>query len=868
MLRPSLRHCALSLVGLFFVAGCGDALHGHAHHDDLVAFHAEGDALARLFRVDRDGLGYVLDAIEIEDPHFDRVGFRFDADATPEVDARVSADGGETWSRWVPAEITWSEGSIYNAHADVPHGGSHVQLRLRDLEPEAFTFLAVDSFVFEPDPIADPEDLAELATQAQALAAHTGVDVTRSQWGARATRCSTRHSPYRITVHHTVTPNNDSNMPARVRGIQNYHMDNRGWCDIGYQFLVGQDGKVYQGRMEYLLGTHVGNNNSGNLGVSFIGTFSTVVPSNGMFNAGARILRSIRDYYGITLNRTNVKGHREYNSTACPGQELYNRLGHLIDLANGGGGGGSTGNGTLRGAIFWGTNFDQDINDSSKRISGATVRLNTGATTTTDSNGNYAFSVAAGTYTVTASATGYSTESITRTVTSGDTTWGSIMLTQETSKGEIRGAIYHGDDLQNLANRISGATVRLNTGQTATTDGEGWYRFEIEPGTYTITASASGYSTESISRDVTAGNTSWGSIKLTAQQQTTTGTVRGAVFWGESADDFAANLQDESKRISGATVTFSPGGQTTTTGSDGWYEIDLAPGTYTVTASASGYTTTQRPDPVTVGADATSWGSTMVIKETASGDDSGSGSGDSGSGSGTGDSGSGTGSGNTNPEDPGDTGTEPSPVSGVFGFIHDAFGGDTARIGGALVRIGEAVEVLTDASGAFDVDVDPGTYPIVVQAEGFASYFGAVTVLEETRIRLRIGLEAAGTDVGAVTITFPAHGDIVTEARVLVTGTWDHEAMGIIEVNGVEAMVDADGTFAVEIELMPGENVIEAALRDLEGDIAATTSVVVHLEASARRGFGCSTAGGSSADLALFFGLLGAVFAAGRRRRR
>lgn len=41
------------------------------------------------------------------------------------------------------------------------------------------------------------------------------------------------------------------------------------------------------------------------------------------------------------------------------------------------------------------------------------------------------------------------------------------------------------------------------------------YSFDVAPGQYTVTASKPGYRSATVTRDVTAGNTIWGSIELT-----------------------------------------------------------------------------------------------------------------------------------------------------------------------------------------------------------------------------------------------------------------------------------------------------------------------------------------------------------------
>ena len=54
--------------------------------------------------------------------------------------------------------------------------------------------------------------------------------------------------------------------------IQDFHMDDRGWWDIGYNFLIGQDGRIYEGRGFSVQGAHCSGWNTQTLGsVIFIG---------------------------------------------------------------------------------------------------------------------------------------------------------------------------------------------------------------------------------------------------------------------------------------------------------------------------------------------------------------------------------------------------------------------------------------------------------------------------------------------------------------------------------------------------------------------------------------------------------------------
>ncbi|CAF1567969.1 unnamed protein product, partial [Didymodactylos carnosus] len=60
-------------------------------------------------------------------------------------------------------------------------------------------------------------------------------------------------------IHHTYQPPNcydDESCQKRVQDIQDMHQITNGWDDIGYHFLVGENGKVYEGRGWSRQGAH------------------------------------------------------------------------------------------------------------------------------------------------------------------------------------------------------------------------------------------------------------------------------------------------------------------------------------------------------------------------------------------------------------------------------------------------------------------------------------------------------------------------------------------------------------------------------------------------------------------------------------
>lgn len=153
--------------------------------------------------------------------------------------------------------------------------------------------------------------------------------VSREQWGAQCLRAN--HDPMqavtRITLHHT---DEHAGMRGKadadvVRAIQRYHQDQQGWADIGYHYLVGRDGRIYEGRSTAVQGAHSGGaNNVQNLGVSVIGSFCDAPPPPKQLATLGAFLEDRCGAYGV--ERVSLLGHRDLGPTECPGGALYGWL--------------------------------------------------------------------------------------------------------------------------------------------------------------------------------------------------------------------------------------------------------------------------------------------------------------------------------------------------------------------------------------------------------------------------------------------------------------------------------------------------------------------------------------------------------------
>lgn len=125
-------------------------------------------------------------------------------------------------------------------------------------------------------------------------------------------------------------------------------------------------------------------------------------------------------------------------------------------------------------------------------IVGASVSLSPGGqVTATDVNGNYSLAVNPGTYTVTASAVGYSSASQTVGVNAGQNQ--NVNFKLASLLGSIKGTVTS----STAAAPIAGAAVTLSNGLAAVTDLSGNYSFAaVLSGNYSITASAVGFASQ------------------------------------------------------------------------------------------------------------------------------------------------------------------------------------------------------------------------------------------------------------------------------------------------------------------------------------------------------------------------------------
>ena len=201
---------------------------------------------------------------------------------------------------------------------------------------------------------AKPKSTAGTATFASVPAPTI---VTRAAWGADESIRNSRvigYAPFRkIVVHHTASPNGTKNPAATVRFGYELHVIGRGFTDIGYNFLIGPDGEIFEGRRarrygrgelhtgedpagNAIIGGHTKGRNAGTCGIALIGNFMRTTPSGAAIEslihlASWEAQRHKIDPLGsdafIATDSTklvfpNIVGHRGIGSTLCPGTRM------------------------------------------------------------------------------------------------------------------------------------------------------------------------------------------------------------------------------------------------------------------------------------------------------------------------------------------------------------------------------------------------------------------------------------------------------------------------------------------------------------------------------------------------------------------
>jgi hypothetical protein len=310
---------------------------------------------------------------------FNLVGVRWRGRAEPRLAVRTRHAGGE-WTRWAGLAVHSEDGPDPGS-GEARGGGSsspvwvgeadEVQYRMSRRVPGLrLHFVNVQGTATRADRARTAIRRlvgAAVGSLARAVGARSAQAqepqpqmVFRSGW--EAGQCTPRSTPgygsvKAAFIHHTVSLNDytPQEAPGVVLSICRYHRNSNGWNDIGYNFLVDRYGVLYEGRAggvdQPVVGAQAQGYNTQSTGIANVGNHSSVPQSSQALDAVSRLIRWKLPLHGTPTSGTTtlvsaggsankypsgtsvqlhrVSGHRDTNSTACPGEALYAQLPEL-----------------------------------------------------------------------------------------------------------------------------------------------------------------------------------------------------------------------------------------------------------------------------------------------------------------------------------------------------------------------------------------------------------------------------------------------------------------------------------------------------------------------------------------------------------
>jgi hypothetical protein len=294
---------------------------------------------------------------------FDLIGLRWARGGSLEAQVRARRRGGG-WTPWLPLHRSGDhapDGAAAPAGTEPAYTGAAdvFQLRLRG------SARALRARFVRAQPTARAARHLTGRRARSRVRAHRSQSslptiVSRSEWGGDSVppRAAPSYGEVQAAfVHHTVTSNDyaPEESAGIVLGIARYHRDSNGWNDIGYNFLVDQYGQVFEGRAggieQPVVGAQAQGYNSVSTGIACIGTFTSVPQSEAGLEALAHLIGWKLSLHGVPTEGTvvvasrggptnrypsgtpvtlqRIPGHRDGDSTSCPGEVLYGQLADL-----------------------------------------------------------------------------------------------------------------------------------------------------------------------------------------------------------------------------------------------------------------------------------------------------------------------------------------------------------------------------------------------------------------------------------------------------------------------------------------------------------------------------------------------------------
>lgn len=168
--------------------------------------------------------------------------------------------------------------------------------------------------------------------------------LSRKDWGAKNPVGEAKtHKIEFITIHHTATPQKPGTLiGTKMRNLQAFSQREEklasgklkpAWFDIPYHYYIAVDGQIAEGReLKYVGDTNTEYDPIGHALIVLEGSFNTEQPSAAQIDSLKKMVAWLSRKYKVPPAK--IKGHSDYATTACPGENLKKLLPELRQGSN------------------------------------------------------------------------------------------------------------------------------------------------------------------------------------------------------------------------------------------------------------------------------------------------------------------------------------------------------------------------------------------------------------------------------------------------------------------------------------------------------------------------------------------------------
>ena len=126
----------------------------------------------------------------------------------------------------------------------------------------------------------------------------------------------------KIIIHCSATPEGRDVSPEEIK---RWHVEERGWSDVGYHFIITIDGVVHSGRPLEIQGAHTKGHNSESIGICYVGgmdkemKYAKDTRTEEQKESLVNLICELKDIYDC-----KVYGHNNFSNKECPSFDAKN----------------------------------------------------------------------------------------------------------------------------------------------------------------------------------------------------------------------------------------------------------------------------------------------------------------------------------------------------------------------------------------------------------------------------------------------------------------------------------------------------------------------------------------------------------------